>query len=64
MDLFGPIATPSLNGSVYTLVMVDELSKYTWVIFLKTKSEPNIEIINLIRKLEVLQEKKVKELRS
>ncbi|WP_408906685.1 hypothetical protein, partial [Siccirubricoccus soli] len=35
MDLFGPVSTPSFNGKKYTLVIVDEYSRYTWVFFLK-----------------------------
>jgi hypothetical protein len=34
MDLFGPIAYISINGSKYCLVIVDDYSRFTWVFFL------------------------------
>ena len=39
MDLFGPTQTQSLGGKKYTLVIIDDYSRYTWVFFLKHKSE-------------------------
>ncbi|GJW06921.1 retrovirus-related pol polyprotein from transposon TNT 1-94 [Tanacetum coccineum] len=39
MDLFGPSAIRSYGGYLYTLVIVDDYSKYTWTIFLKNKTE-------------------------
>lgn len=38
-DLMGPTRTPSYSGYKYTLVLVDDFSRYTWVYFLKEKSE-------------------------
>lgn len=38
-DLMGPTRTPSYSGYRYTLVLVDDFSRYTWVYFLKEKSE-------------------------
>ncbi|GKD63957.1 retrovirus-related pol polyprotein from transposon TNT 1-94 [Tanacetum coccineum] len=38
MDLFGPVTPRSINHEKYTLVIVDEYSRYTWVYFLKKKS--------------------------
>ncbi|KAI3668178.1 hypothetical protein L6452_43255 [Arctium lappa] len=35
MDLFGPVNIQSIAGKKYTLVIVDEYSLYTWVIFLR-----------------------------
>jgi hypothetical protein len=34
MDLFGPIAYISIDGSKYCLVIVDDYSRFTWVFFL------------------------------
>ena len=34
MDLFGPTRTPSLRGKSYAYVIVDDFSRYTWVLFL------------------------------
>ncbi|GJT34275.1 retrovirus-related pol polyprotein from transposon TNT 1-94 [Tanacetum coccineum] len=39
MDLFGPSAIRSYGGNLYTLVIVDDYSRYTWTKFLKTNSE-------------------------
>ncbi|GJZ29313.1 retrovirus-related pol polyprotein from transposon TNT 1-94 [Tanacetum coccineum] len=39
MDLFGPSAVRSYRGNRYTLVMVDDYSRYTWTRFLKDKTE-------------------------
>ncbi|GJR24779.1 retrovirus-related pol polyprotein from transposon TNT 1-94 [Tanacetum coccineum] len=39
MDLFGPSAAWSYGGNCYTLVIVDDYSRYTWTRFLKNKTE-------------------------
>jgi hypothetical protein len=39
MDLFGPIAYISIDGSKYCLVIVDDYSRFTWVFFLQEKSQ-------------------------
>ncbi|GJT69026.1 retrovirus-related pol polyprotein from transposon TNT 1-94 [Tanacetum coccineum] len=39
MDLFGPSAVRSYGGNRYTLVIVDDYSRYTWTRFLKDKIE-------------------------
>jgi hypothetical protein len=39
MDLFGPVAYLSIGGSKYGLVIVDDFSRFTWVLFLQDKSE-------------------------
>jgi hypothetical protein len=39
MDLFGPIAYISIDGNKYSLVIVDDYSRFTWVFFLKDNSE-------------------------
>nr|KAJ0218843.1 hypothetical protein LSAT_V11C300152690 [Lactuca sativa] len=64
MDLFGPIHVRSLGGNKYTLVVVDEFTRFTWVVFLKKKSHAAQEIISLIHKNETLTGLKVKQLRS
>ena len=64
MDLFGPVSTPSFTGKSYTLVIVDEYSRFTWVFFLKHKSEAAESIISFIRNAEILYKKPVRMLRS
>ena len=39
IDLFGPTRTTSLGGKKYGLVIVDDYSRYTWVLFLAHKNE-------------------------
>lgn len=39
IDLFGPIKTSFVNGKKYGLVIVDDISRWTWVKFLKNKDE-------------------------
>ncbi|GJW80857.1 retrovirus-related pol polyprotein from transposon TNT 1-94 [Tanacetum coccineum] len=39
MDLFSPSAVRSYKGNRYTLVIVDDYSRYTWTRFFKDKSE-------------------------
>lgn len=37
IDLFGPSRTISLGGNIYTLVIVDDYSGYTWTLLLSKK---------------------------
>ena len=39
LDLFGPMRTQSLGGKSYTLVIVDNFSRFTWVLFLGNKGD-------------------------
>ncbi len=39
IDLFGPVNTTSLGGKQYGFVIVDDYSRFTWVLFLKNKDE-------------------------
>ncbi|GJV26383.1 retrovirus-related pol polyprotein from transposon TNT 1-94 [Tanacetum coccineum] len=39
MDLFGPSTVRCYGGNLYTLVIVDEYSRYTWTRFLTNKTE-------------------------
>ncbi|MCH83329.1 gag-protease polyprotein, partial [Trifolium medium] len=39
MDLMGPMQLESIGGKRYALVVVDDFSRYTWIEFLKEKSE-------------------------
>ena len=38
-DVFGPMSIPSLGGSRYCVSFIDELSKMTWLYFMKKKSK-------------------------
>ncbi|GJX37838.1 retrovirus-related pol polyprotein from transposon TNT 1-94 [Tanacetum coccineum] len=52
MDLFGPSAMKSYRGNLYTLVVVDDYSRYTWTRFLKTKNEAFEKFEILSRKIQ------------
>ncbi|GKF11317.1 retrovirus-related pol polyprotein from transposon TNT 1-94 [Tanacetum coccineum] len=39
MDLCGPMRVASINAKKYILVIVDEYSRYTWTLFLRSKDE-------------------------
>nr|GEV43440.1 hypothetical protein [Tanacetum cinerariifolium] len=39
MDLCGPMRFASINGKKYILVIVDDYSRYTWTLFLRSKDE-------------------------
>ncbi|GJU15804.1 retrovirus-related pol polyprotein from transposon TNT 1-94 [Tanacetum coccineum] len=45
MDLCGPMRVASINGKKYILVIVDEYSRYTWTLFLRSKDETP-EVLN------------------
>ncbi|KAJ9536026.1 LOW QUALITY PROTEIN: hypothetical protein OSB04_un000809 [Centaurea solstitialis] len=64
MDLFGPVNVQSIAGKKYTLVIVDEYSRYTWVFFLRSKSDAPEEIFLFVRKMEKLNNLSVRSIRS
>lgn len=39
MDLWGPYKTPTYDGCKYFLIIVDDMSRYTWIFLLKLKSD-------------------------
>ncbi|XP_061998818.1 uncharacterized protein LOC133716093 [Rosa rugosa] len=51
MDLMGPAQSESIGGKSYMLVVVDDFSRYTWVNFLKDKTETFESFKNLSQKL-------------
>ncbi|KAI3723547.1 hypothetical protein L2E82_35197 [Cichorium intybus] len=52
MDLCGPSAVESVGKKKYILVIVDDFSRFTWVLFLRNKSDAAEEIINFIKDME------------
>ena len=64
LDLFGPVNVQTLAGKRYTLVIVDEYTRYSWVIFLRSKGDAAAEIISHIKKIELKHKHKVCQLRS
>ncbi|KAJ9536070.1 hypothetical protein OSB04_un000773 [Centaurea solstitialis] len=57
INLFGPVNVQSIAGKKYTLVIVDEYSRYTW-------SDAPEEIILFVRKMEKLNNLTVRSIRS
>ena len=49
LDLFGPTRTTSLGGSKYRLIVVDDFSRFTWVLFLAHKDETFSSFIKLLK---------------
>lgn len=64
MDLFGPINRRSIAGDWYYFVVTDEYSRYSWVMFLKEKSETFECFKVLFTTLESLYKLKVRRIRS
>ncbi|GJT29417.1 retrovirus-related pol polyprotein from transposon TNT 1-94 [Tanacetum coccineum] len=54
MDLCGPMRIASINGKRYVLVIVGDYSRYTWVLFLRSKEEAPEEIKTFLKKITVL----------
>jgi hypothetical protein len=50
MDLFGPIAYISIDESKYCLVIVDDYSRFTWVLFLQEKSQTQETLKGFLRR--------------
>jgi transposase InsO family protein len=63
IDLFGPIAYLSIEGSKYGLVIVDDFSRFTWV-FLQNKSETQGTVKRFLRRAQNEFELKVKKITS
>nr|KYP53203.1 Retrovirus-related Pol polyprotein from transposon TNT 1-94 [Cajanus cajan] len=63
-DIWEPYAIPSLYGHKYFLTLVDEFSRHTWVILMKTKSETREHIKRFISYVETQFQTKLKTLRG
>ena len=63
LDLFGPVNIMSISKKRYTLVIVDEYTRFTWVYFLHRKDETAAILLDHVRMIET-DEFKVKILRS
>jgi hypothetical protein len=60
MDLFGSVAYLSIGGSKYGLVIVDDFPRFTWVFFLRDKSETQETLKCFLRRAQNEFELKVK----
>jgi transposase InsO family protein len=64
MDLFGPVTYLNTGESKYGLVIVDDFSCFTWVLFLQDKSETQGTLKRFLRRAQNEFELKVKKIRS
>ena len=64
LDLFGPVNIMSINKKRYTLVIVDEYTRFTWVYFLHRKDETSDILMDHVKLIETGTSYKVKILRS
>ncbi|GJY94675.1 retrovirus-related pol polyprotein from transposon TNT 1-94 [Tanacetum coccineum] len=53
MDLCGPMRVESINGKKYILVIVDDVSQFTWVKFLRSKDKAPEFIIKFLKMIQV-----------
>lgn len=63
-DIGGPMRTPSLNESRFYLLFIDDLSRYSWVYFLKQKSEAFSSFVKFRAMVENQASLSIKMLRS
>ena len=52
MDLMGPTRIESMGGKRYIMVVVDDFSRYSWVEFLREKSEAFDKMEKLCKRLQ------------
>ncbi|CAJ2674628.1 unnamed protein product [Trifolium pratense] len=64
MDIWGPYTTATVHGHKYFLTIVDDYSRFTWVILLKGKYEVTSQVQHFITLVETQFDSKVKILRS
>ena len=63
-DLWGPFSTVSALGHKYFLTLVDDFTRHTWVIFLKSKDQTKSSLINFVAYIENQFQTTLKCLRS
>nr|GFB47023.1 ribonuclease H-like domain-containing protein [Tanacetum cinerariifolium] len=64
MDLCGSMRVQTINGKKYILVIVDDYSRFTWVIFLRSKYETPEVVIKFIQQIQVGLNKTVRYIRT
>ena len=64
IDLMGPTRVQSLGGKRYILVVVDDFTRYTWVMLLRDKVEVPDKMIHLCKKLQVEKGSVIAKIRS
>jgi hypothetical protein len=51
-DIWGPLATPSVHGHKYFLTIVDDYTRFVWILLLKTKAEVSLKLQQFIIMIE------------
>nr|KYP51629.1 Retrovirus-related Pol polyprotein from transposon TNT 1-94 [Cajanus cajan] len=64
MDIWGPFSKPSIYGHKYFLTILDDFSRYTWIVLLKSKAEVQSHVQNFIALIENQFHTTIKILRS
>ena len=64
IDLMGPARVQSLGGKKYILAVMDDFTRYTWVVLLKDKAEAPEKMIYLCKKLQVEKDTVIARIRS
>ncbi|XP_035842185.1 uncharacterized protein LOC118488881 [Helianthus annuus] len=64
MALFGPVNVKSISGDLYCLVVTDDFTRFSWVMFLERKDETFDSLMKLFRKLENLYKLPIRRIRS
>ena len=64
MDFCGPMRTASHGGKRYMFVIIDDFSRFMWVIFLVSKANAFKEFEGFIKRVEVILGLKLKAMRS
>jgi transposase InsO family protein len=64
MDLFGPIVYISIDGNKYGLIIIDDYSRFSWVLFLQDKNETQELLKKFFRMAQNEFDAKVNKIRS
>jgi len=64
VNIWGPYSISSISGHEYFLTLVDDYSRFTWVILMKNKSETRGHLVNFLSYIETQFSTKLKCLRS
>jgi transposase InsO family protein len=64
IDLMGPTRIASLGGRKYILIIVDDYSRYIWVLLFREKSDAFYQAQQLFKKIQIEQNCSIKRILS
>ena len=64
INLMGPARVQSLGGKKYILVVVNDFTRYTWIVLFKDKAKAPEKMIRLCKKLQVEKDTMIARIRS